>query len=353
MDSALLRIPLLNKIYSATKQVNDAFSSTNKTAFRTVVLVEFPHAGVYSIGFITSDQQGEVQAKTGQKVVCVFVPATPNPTSGFLLMVPEDKVIKLDMSVPDAIKYVISLGAILPGIPPLPARTQRLAQRGTLARGSLHPMIETAAGLVLRTRPLTETSLIVHWLTPDLGRVATVAKGAHRPKSPFRGKMDLFYLADFSFSRSRRSELHTLREVSLRETHSGLRKDLGRLQQAAYCTALVEQATETETPLPHVFALMTGPGTPGGATAEAATIFSFELKLLTEQGLKPDLDKSKLNPGTQQLVKTLLGSDWQVVACLRPTGAQAAELSQFLHGFVLYHLGRIPRGRDAALGLPS
>ena len=83
-------------------------------------------------------------------------------------------------------------------------------------------MIETATGLVLRTRPLTETSLIVHWLTPGLGRLATVAKGARRPKSPFRGKLDLFYLADFSFSRSRRSELHTLREVSLRETHSAL-----------------------------------------------------------------------------------------------------------------------------------
>ncbi len=119
VDSALLRIPLLNKIYSATKQVNDAFSATNKTAFRTVVLVEFPHAGVHSIGFITSEQQEEVRLKTGRKVVCVFVPATPNPTSGFLLMVPEEKVIKLDMSVPDAIKYVISLGAILPDYVPV------------------------------------------------------------------------------------------------------------------------------------------------------------------------------------------------------------------------------------------
>jgi uncharacterized membrane protein len=119
VDSALMRIPLLNKIYSATKQVNDAFSATNKTAFRTVVLVEFPHPGVYSIGFITSDQQEEVQVKTGQKVVAVFVPATPNPTSGFLLMVPVEKAIKLDMSVAEAIKYVISLGAILPGhVPP-------------------------------------------------------------------------------------------------------------------------------------------------------------------------------------------------------------------------------------------
>ena len=119
VDSALLRIPLLNKIYGATKQVNDAFSSSNKTAFRTVVLVEFPHPGVRSIGFITSDQLEEVEAKTGQKMVCVFVPATPNPTSGFLLMVPEEKAIKLEMSVPDAIKYIISLGAILPAsLPP-------------------------------------------------------------------------------------------------------------------------------------------------------------------------------------------------------------------------------------------
>ncbi len=114
VDSALMRIPLLNKIYSATKQVNEAFSSTDKTAFRTVVLVEFPRAGVHSIGFITGDRPEAVQAKTGQKLVCVFVPLTPNPTSGFLLMVPEENVTKLDMSVPDAIKYVISLGAILP-----------------------------------------------------------------------------------------------------------------------------------------------------------------------------------------------------------------------------------------------
>jgi uncharacterized membrane protein len=120
VDSALMRIPLLNKIYGTTKQVNEAFSTTNKSAFRTVVLVEFPHAGTYSIGFITSEQQQEVQVKTGQKVVCVFVPATPNPTSGFLLMVPEEKVTKLDMSVADGIKYVISLGAILPGYIPAP-----------------------------------------------------------------------------------------------------------------------------------------------------------------------------------------------------------------------------------------
>jgi DNA repair protein RecO (recombination protein O) len=215
-------------------------------------------------------------------------------------------------------------------------------------------MIETAAGLVLRTRPLTETSLIVHWLTPGFGRLATVAKGARRPKSPFRGKLDLFYLADFSFSRSLRTELHTLREVSLRETHSGLREELGLLQQASYCAVLVEQATETETPLPGVFDLMMGCLRHLLAqSVQAATVFSFELKLLTELGLKPDLDKSQLNPGTKQLAKALTENDWPTVARLRPSEAQAAELAHYLHGFLIYHLGRIPKGRNAALGLPA
>jgi uncharacterized membrane protein len=113
-DSALLRIPLLNKIYGATKQVNDAFSSGNKTAFRTVVLVEYPRPGVYSVGFITSEPNEEIRAKTKEKVVCVFVPTTPNPTGGFLVLFPEEQVTKLDMSVADGIKYIISLGAINP-----------------------------------------------------------------------------------------------------------------------------------------------------------------------------------------------------------------------------------------------
>jgi len=114
VDSGLLRVPLLNKIYGAIKQVNDAFSTGNKTAFRTVVLVEFPRAGVYSIGFLTSEQHDAVQVLMKDRVVSVFVPTTPNPTSGFLMFVPEDQVIKLEMSVADGIKYLVSLGAIMP-----------------------------------------------------------------------------------------------------------------------------------------------------------------------------------------------------------------------------------------------
>ena len=133
VDSALLRIPLLNKIYSATKQVNDAFSSSKKTAFRAVVVVEFPRPGVFSLGFETGEQNQELQARIGQKTVCVFVPATPNPTSGFLLFVPEDKLSRLKMSVADGIKYIVSLGSILP-------EGSVLSPSGTpLAGGSVPP----------------------------------------------------------------------------------------------------------------------------------------------------------------------------------------------------------------------
>ncbi len=113
-DGALLHVPLLNKVYATMKQVNEAFTSGKKSSFKTVVLLEFPRPGIYSVGFITSEQRDEVQMKTKENVVCVFVPLTPNPTSGYLLLVPEDKVTKLDMSVADGIKYIISLGSISP-----------------------------------------------------------------------------------------------------------------------------------------------------------------------------------------------------------------------------------------------
>jgi DNA repair protein RecO (recombination protein O) len=214
-------------------------------------------------------------------------------------------------------------------------------------------MIETATGVVLRTRLLTETSLIIHWLTPTAGRLATVAKGALRPKSPFRGKLDLFYRADFSFSRSRRSDLHTLREVSLRDTHPALRQDLARLRQACYCAALIEQATETETPLPAIFDLLLGILQYLGAHEPGpAALFAFELHLLSELGLQPNLEESRLNPGTRQLALALTGRAWDEVDHLHPAPAQLAELRRFLHGFLIYHLGRIPRGRDAALAPP-
>jgi DNA repair protein RecO (recombination protein O) len=208
---------------------------------------------------------------------------------------------------------------------------------------------ENATGLILRTRPLTETSLIVEWLTADFGRLSTVAKGARRPKSPFQGKLDLFYAAEFSFTRARRSDLHTLREVALRNTHAPLRHDLKYIQQAAYCAHLVEQATETETPLPGVFELMQSllaalPASP----PRPRTIFAFELKLLTELGLFPNLAEANLSASAQRLVSALAEAEWTELAALAPGSAEIKELGRFLPGFLVYHLGRIPASRSAA-----
>ena len=211
-------------------------------------------------------------------------------------------------------------------------------------------MIETASGIILRTRPLTETSLIVHWLTPELGRIATVAKGARRPKSPFAGKLDLFYAADFSFSRSRSSELHNLREVKLHETHGAIREDMMKLQQAGYAAACLEQATETETPLPEIFELTRGfLKHLCGQKPEPQNIFALELKLLRELGLEPDFAEARLTPGVKKIVQTLLESDWDNGLRLKLSAAQDGEVRQFLHGFLIFHLGRLPRGRAAAL----
>jgi len=208
-------------------------------------------------------------------------------------------------------------------------------------------MTETSLGLILRTRPLTDTSLIIHWLTPDFGRIATVAKGARRSKSPFAGKLDLFYLAEFSFQRSRRSELHQLREVSLKETHAAIREELEYLQQASYCTALVEQTTEMETPIPEIYSLLARllhhisryPPQP-------QTLFAFEIKLLSELGLQPDLEKDKLNPDLKQILRILLVSDWPALTTLKLTRPQVTGLRQYLHAFILQHLGKVPHTRS-------
>ena len=112
-DDFLLRVPLVNKIYATVKQVKEAFAG-NTSSFQQTVLVQFPREGMYSLGFITSAQRNEVQIKTPEKVWSVFVPTTPNPTSGFLIYVPEEQLIRLDMSVADAIKSIISLGSVAP-----------------------------------------------------------------------------------------------------------------------------------------------------------------------------------------------------------------------------------------------
>jgi uncharacterized membrane protein len=128
VDTSLLNVPFLNKIYGATKQINEAFTSGNKTSFKTVVLIEFPREGMYSVGFLTSEVHSELESRIPGKAVCVFIPTTPNPTSGFMVLVPQDHVTKLDMSVADGIKFIISLGSISPEHSPL-QRMKSLIER--------------------------------------------------------------------------------------------------------------------------------------------------------------------------------------------------------------------------------
>jgi recombinational DNA repair protein (RecF pathway) len=144
--------------------------------------------------------------------------------------------------------------------------------------------------------------------------------------------------------------LHTLREVGPREMHGAIRENILKLSQAAYVAVLVEQATETETPLPAVFELLRGflDGLCRQKPA-AQLVFAFELKLLRELGLNPDLRKTDLTAGSRQICNTFLKNGWQECLRLKPTRAQTGELRQFLHGFLIFHLGRLPKGRAAAL----
>lgn len=110
----LTKTPLVNKVYTTIHQISDAFLGGNKSIFRSVVLVEYPRKGLYSIGFISNEAEGEIQAKTRETVIAVFLPTTPNPTSGMLIFVPREDLIYLDMSVEDGMKAVISGGIYHP-----------------------------------------------------------------------------------------------------------------------------------------------------------------------------------------------------------------------------------------------
>ncbi|MDH3508456.1 MAG: DUF502 domain-containing protein [Gammaproteobacteria bacterium] len=130
-ESVLARIPLVRGVYSSFKHFAEVVFSESETSFKKVLLIEYPRPGLYSIAFQTSENPEEVQARTGDTIVTVFLPTTPNPTSGFMLFVPRKSITELDMSVEDALKMVISLGVVLPrwhaghpGAKPLPHNTE-------------------------------------------------------------------------------------------------------------------------------------------------------------------------------------------------------------------------------------
>ncbi len=113
-ESILERIPLVRSIYSAAKKFAEVLFTENNESFKKVLLIEYPRKGLYSLCFQTATVLQEVQERTSEEVICVFVPTTPNPTSGLILMVPRKDVIELDMDVESALKMVVSLGVVVP-----------------------------------------------------------------------------------------------------------------------------------------------------------------------------------------------------------------------------------------------
>ena len=135
-ESMLNRMPIIRSVYGATKQILETVLQRQSKAFRQPVLVEYPRRGIWAVGFITGTTEGEVQHLVADKLINVFLPTTPNPTSGFLLFLPSEDLIHLDMSVEEAIKMVISAGIVTP-----PDRRPPKAQAKpvTAAHGELAP----------------------------------------------------------------------------------------------------------------------------------------------------------------------------------------------------------------------
>ena len=116
-EMLIRQVPLLNRIYPFMKEISDTVLSGKKTMFQRVVLVEFPRPGVYSIGFVTGATGGELQTRINTPLLNIFVPTTPIPTNGFLIFVPQDHVVNLEMTVAEGMKLVISGGTVVPPFP--------------------------------------------------------------------------------------------------------------------------------------------------------------------------------------------------------------------------------------------
>ena len=116
-DLVLSKTPIVKSIYNSVKQVSDTLFSSNGNAFREAVLVQYPRQGSWTIAFVTGKPGGEVASRLEGEHVSVYVPTTPNPTSGFFLIMPRADVLPLKMSVDEALKYVISMGVVVPGAP--------------------------------------------------------------------------------------------------------------------------------------------------------------------------------------------------------------------------------------------
>ena len=211
---------------------------------------------------------------------------------------------------------------------------------------------ESDRAIVLRTQPYRESSLLVHWLGQEHGLLHTVAKGVHRPHSPFQGRIDLFFLCRIQYRPGRRSELGTLTEIELLDAFPALRKNLQALRQAAWCARLADHLLEPGVALPPVFHSLEGVlSSLAHQGPHPSLILHFEVVLLRELGVLPHPSQTPLPQPVQKGLQTILSSpspspDSLPATLLRP-------LAQWL-GRILSHQFHLPlSSRDQALGLSS
>ncbi len=121
LESMLSRLPLVRSLYGGMKSLSDTILTGSGNSFRKVLLIEYPRKGIWTLAFQTGEPVGEILEKTGAQVVTVFVPTTPNPTSGFIVMVPKEDAIEMDMSVEQALRMIMSLGVVTPDHPDIQA----------------------------------------------------------------------------------------------------------------------------------------------------------------------------------------------------------------------------------------
>jgi DNA repair protein RecO (recombination protein O) len=202
---------------------------------------------------------------------------------------------------------------------------------------------ERATAVVLRVQPVTESSLLVTWFSREFGKLKTLAKGARRPKNPMRGKIDLFYLDEILFLRSRRSDLHLLHDCFLENPQKKLRESVPLLTAASYVCEMVDAVTVAEDANAKIFDLLVITLKLLPKRLNPAVLIWFELHLLGAAGWKPTWDA---DTATNKLLRSLTAATVAGVQRVRLNDAQVRLAREALWVFWDAHVGRPPRSRE-------
>jgi DNA repair protein RecO (recombination protein O) len=203
---------------------------------------------------------------------------------------------------------------------------------------------ERAEGVVLRRQPVTESSLLVTWYTREFGKLKTLAKGARRPKGPFQGKIDLFYVDEIVFLPSRRSDLHLLHDCFLEEPHTRLRESVESLAAASYVCELVEMATEREDPNVEIYALLAAIlDALERRSNHAVLLIWFEIQLLAAAGWAP---KWEATTSVNKVLRSLASASLKGVERVHLSDGQIVAGQQVAWKLWDEQLGRRPRTRQ-------